>query len=83
MVLSIENKGVRMENIVVPEPNTIDGVYEIIRYIDEYMGIDVKVWLEQYVDNIKNEMYKLQQQNNYEDGYSDAIEAAIDALRNL
>lgn len=43
MVLSIENKGVRMENIVVPEPNTIDGVYEIIHYIDEYMGIDVKV----------------------------------------
>ena len=83
MVLSIENKGVRMENIVVPEPNTIDGVYEIIRYIDEYMGIDVRVWLEQYVDSIKNEMYRLQQQDNYENGYSDAIVAAIDAITNL
>lgn len=79
MVLSIENKGLRMENIVVPEPNTVDSIYELLASIEEYMGIEIRVWLESYIKNIEATMDK----DSYEDGYSDAISAAIDALNML
>ena len=79
MVLSIENKGLRMENIVVPEPNTIDSIYELMCSVEEYMGMDVRVWLESYIKNIEATMSN----DSYENGYSDAISAAIDALNIL
>ena len=71
---------------MLSEPNTVDSINELMCSVQEYMAIHFRVWLESYIKNLESYIKNIEatiSNDSYEDGYSDAISAAIDVLNTL